>query len=59
MVEWKRMLETIWLLLTLVICIGAFSLYTIIGVINASILTLVAAFVLVIIGYFFFEKVMD
>jgi hypothetical protein len=60
MVEWKKLLELVWLLLTPVACVAVFfGLYNSIGVTNALVITLVVAFLMLLFGYILFEKVMD
>jgi lipopolysaccharide export LptBFGC system permease protein LptF len=60
LVEWREILEKIWLVLIFVACVATFfGSYTTVGVINAAVLTLILAFVLAIIGYILFEKLMD
>ena len=54
--DWSR-LEVVYFLLVLVVCVAIFfGLYASIGVTDASILTLVVAFITVLFGYILFVK---
>jgi len=54
--DWSR-LEIVYFLLVLVVCVAIFfGLYASIGVINASILTLIVAFIAALFGYILFVK---
>ncbi|MGD0993900.1 MAG: hypothetical protein ABR909_00065 [Candidatus Bathyarchaeia archaeon] len=54
--DWSR-LEIVYFLLVLVVCVAIFfGLYANIGVTDASILTLIVAFIAVLFGYILFVK---
>ena len=54
--DWSR-LEIVYFLLVLVVCVAIFfGLYASIGVTDASILTLIVAFIAVLFGYILFVK---
>jgi len=58
MVDWKKTTETFYVLIMLVSLIAVFSsLNPLVGVIWASILTLITAFFEAIFGYILFEKI--